>query len=395
MSEYVAFEIQAEIMKRLPVKSLVRFRSVSKPWKFLIDSSEFISGYRVHQPDPQHLLVWYKDPVDTNEKYVTFVDDEAFAQQELAPAVPVLSKFLNDLKTVGSSQGLLCFYGYYQDPSHPRFEFATEMAVLWNPSIRKSICVTVPGESLWSKFVLGFGVCPITNDPTIVKITNVDAYSTTDDDSSPMVEVFTLSRGSWRIPSNNLPKKSIQVTWSQVVIDNFIYWAAFDQYLDDDDDGQIQKNLIVSFDMTTHEFKVINLPKSLAYHGFVRVAQSVSKVRDSLAVLEYITYTDSQSESELQVCDVWIMDHSIPHMFTKLFTIEKECDSIKILGFTKRGEAMMETQDVYEEPASLVVYEPNSKYFNDTGINGERGALFVSLYMETLLLLDQSDCSVL
>ncbi|CAH1435495.1 unnamed protein product [Lactuca virosa] len=264
MSEYVAFEIQAEIIKRLPVKSLLQFRSVSKPWKSLIDSSEFISGYRVHQTDRQRLLVWYKDPVDTNEKYVTFVDDEAFAQQEVAPAVPVLSKFLNDLKMVGSSQGLLCFYGYYQDPSHPRFEFATEMAVLWNPSIRKSICVTVPGESRWSKFVLGFGVCPITNDPTIVKITNVDTYFTTDD-SSPMVEVFTLS---------------------------------------------------------------------------------------------------------------------------------KECDSIKILGFTKKDEAIMETQDDYGEPATVVVYEPSSKRFNDTGINGKHGALFVSLYMETLLLLDQLDFSV-
>ena len=83
------------------------------------------------------------------------------------------------------------------------------------------------------------------------------------------------------------------------------------------------------------------------------------------------------------------MDHSVPHMFTKLCTIEKECDSMKVLGFSKRGEAIMETQDDYEEPATVVVYEPNSKCFNDTGINGEHGALFVSLYMEILLLLTE------
>ncbi|CAI9270556.1 unnamed protein product [Lactuca saligna] len=58
-------------------------------------------------------------------------------------------------------------------------------------------------------------------------------------------------------------------------------------------------------------------------------------------------------------------------MLTKLFTIEKECDLIKILGFTKRGEDAMETQDDNEEAALVVFYEPNSKHFTGTGINGE------------------------
>ncbi|KAJ0818201.1 putative F-box domain-containing protein [Helianthus annuus] len=50
MSDNVPFEIQEEIIKRLPVKSLIRFRSVSKSWKSLIDSSNFITHYR--------LLLW-------------------------------------------------------------------------------------------------------------------------------------------------------------------------------------------------------------------------------------------------------------------------------------------------------------------------------------------------
>ncbi|MFS8020011.1 putative F-box domain-containing protein [Helianthus anomalus] len=65
MSDNIPFEIQEEIIKKLPVKSLIQFRSVSKTWKSLIDSSDFIKHYRGHM---QHLLVRYIDKVDIREK---------------------------------------------------------------------------------------------------------------------------------------------------------------------------------------------------------------------------------------------------------------------------------------------------------------------------------------
>uniref|UniRef100_A0A251U1I1 Putative F-box domain-containing protein n=1 Tax=Helianthus annuus TaxID=4232 RepID=A0A251U1I1_HELAN len=53
MSDNIPFELQSEIMKRLPAESLIRFRSVCKSWKSLIHSSDFIAGYR----GQQHLIV--------------------------------------------------------------------------------------------------------------------------------------------------------------------------------------------------------------------------------------------------------------------------------------------------------------------------------------------------
>lgn len=117
----------------------------------------------------------------------------------------------------------------------------------------------------------------------------------------------------------------------------------------------------------------------------------------------YRTYNDRKPQS-FEVCAVWIMDHALPSMFTKLFTIN-DVDinpvpnlflSQKILGFTKNGKLIMETQDdYYIEGVDLAFYEPNLEHINDIGINGKDGSLFVSSCKETLLLLNKLDCSVL
>nr|GFA54499.1 hypothetical protein [Tanacetum cinerariifolium] len=65
MSDYIPFEIQSEIMKRLPVKSLVQFRSVSKQWKSFIDCPKFIKTYHINHPNPQHHLLLQYNHVPT------------------------------------------------------------------------------------------------------------------------------------------------------------------------------------------------------------------------------------------------------------------------------------------------------------------------------------------
>ncbi|KAL4578976.1 hypothetical protein LXL04_015111 [Taraxacum kok-saghyz] len=47
------FHIQEEIIRRLPVKPLVRFRTISKVWKSLIDNSEFIVAHIIRHTQQQ------------------------------------------------------------------------------------------------------------------------------------------------------------------------------------------------------------------------------------------------------------------------------------------------------------------------------------------------------
>ncbi|KAI3776454.1 hypothetical protein L1987_46239 [Smallanthus sonchifolius] len=137
MSDDIPFDIQAEIVKRLPVKSLIQFRSVSKAWKSLIDSSDFIAHYSSQQ---QHLLVRYAHRVVDEEKYISFVDDDnSFPQQKVSLTVPLLVKMLKRCRIIGSSHGLLCLFGDYRDGRDAPMS-GTGRVVLWNLSIGKGCC---------------------------------------------------------------------------------------------------------------------------------------------------------------------------------------------------------------------------------------------------------------
>ncbi|KAL4588324.1 hypothetical protein LXL04_001208 [Taraxacum kok-saghyz] len=358
MSDQIPFYIQEEIMKRLPVKSLVQFRCVSKAWKSSIDSSEFIAAHshRRHT-QPHYLLVSYENPL-VEEDCVLFsrcyTNDDSFPQQSSVPTLPQSVKQLILPSVVGSSQGLLCLYG-----SHPNLQ--TQMAVLWNLSIRKSIAVLMPdfGVCPYTRDPIqpsiGFGVCPITNDPKIVANT-----------SSSEFMIYTLSTGKWRSLPTNLPPRRIRGLFYSVVTNRFIYWVVELKDL----------KMIMSFDLISETFELIDLPDSLASR-YLRI----SNLRDSLAIL--------QQGDDYNSSIVWIMEVGVRRSFTKLFTITTPHKNI--VGFSNNGIPIMTVDDDDSDITKLVVYETNLEHSIVLEICKLPYHFFVHSYMETLLLLGRSD----
>ncbi|KAJ0953045.1 putative F-box domain-containing protein [Helianthus annuus] len=350
----VPLEIQEEIMKRLPVRSLLQFRSLSKAWKSLIDSSDFITHYYASN-QLQHLL---KVPL----------------------AIPMLVDMYHSYRIIGISHGLLCLYGHDAVGSH--------MAVVWNPSVRKSVGVVVPNVPDMSQdtiyeVALGFWACGETSDLKIVKITYIDIWTEMDSipesmpDTIPIpsqVEVFTLSTGAWRSPysTTNLPRKSLQFdNYSQVVIDGSLYWLAMDCCTGEE---LLTCNLIISFDMISEEFKQVSLPHSLAHRIYLGDLH-LSKLRNSLVVLQQDV--------------VWIMEDAVQNSFTKLYAICIPDQSVRttVVGFRMTGEP------VIEYVATMVGDSSSSNLFNNVEISGML-SFYVYAYTETLLLLDQPDSTI-
>ncbi|XP_076917671.1 putative F-box protein At3g10430 [Bidens hawaiensis] len=358
------FDILVEIVGRLPVKSLLRFRSVSEQWKQLIDSHYFVHRYCGQQ---QHLIVSYYDSVDFEQKYVSIVE-KIILPLTLPPLVNSSKcKYYN---IIGSSYGLLCLYGNYRKGCCCGPISGTARALLWNPSIRKVVNVVVPdaGDGFDYQTILGFGVLSMTADPMIIKITHIHAERDGLETIPMQIQVFTLSRGAWRNPYGNLPPESIKFRNVRVVIDEVMYWLAYDKIA----------NFIMSFDMTTEDFRQLNLPHSLAH--FPKYSLSMCNLRESLVLLE---------QHGIEATSVWMMKDGIPTSFTKLYTV-----NASVHGFRNSGGESIILIAKNDSPmipvGSFAIYEPYSKQIDNLGVIVAAPSL-VFPYIETLLLLDQPD----
>ncbi|GKC76834.1 putative F-box domain-containing protein, partial [Tanacetum coccineum] len=289
MSDNIPFEIQEEIMKRVPIKPLLQVRSVSKAWKSLIDSSEFIAAYQ-HTDLQHHILV--RDDFEHN--YVSVADDDTFPNQKVILTVPTSVTQIYDPEILGSSQGLFCLSDCSGKPS----DFGTRTAVIWNPTIKKSISVDVPilfGNKKYNTYV-GFGVCPRTLDPMLVNISIgywwEEVNSTTD--TTWRVKVFRLSSGTWKSLSINLPRRLIEVHVNQ-------------------------RN---------------TLPDNLAFNLDMRLY--LCKFRESLVVIHY------EFNVEKTDWDVWMMENGDPESFRKIHTIKSDNDDsiVSVFGSRMSGEPL-------------------------------------------------------
>nr|GEX06400.1 hypothetical protein [Tanacetum cinerariifolium] len=317
-----------------------------------VPSADWRCKHRVPQrltsTRPQRVFIRYQDSPESEHKFISIIDDDTFPQNKFALPCPFAFEQFDKLRFVGSSKGLFCFHGEYPEPGGLFPNTINQMAVIWNPSIKKSIAVHVP---------------------------------------------FTLDiYGVWKTPRGNLPRKSIQFRWDCVSLelDGMIYWNAYDRI---NNRGLGDYNLIMSFDMENEEFTEVNLPHDLANCSDL----SISKLRGSLVVLQWCQVAGKP------VYGMWMMDHGDLISFTKLFNINIPCASAtSVLGFKKNGELILKKEiddcdklvDYCDKLATLEVYEPRSEHTNALGICGAHLSLSVSFYTETLILLDQSDGSI-
>ncbi|MFS8015813.1 putative F-box associated interaction domain-containing protein [Helianthus anomalus] len=192
------------------------------------------------------------------------------------------------------------------------------------------------------------------------------------------VEVFTLSTRVWRgLSSSNFPCNLVRCYGSQVYVDGVLYWLASDKV-----NGILRGFImIVSFDLTSEEFRQVYFPDNLAPQPFGKF--SMYKLRETLAVIEPCV------EDSNLVHHVWMMEKDdVTRSFKKLYTISNHSPDVSIVGvcgFRKTGEALIELETHPGSTKILAAYDPYSKAITNLGINGRNFSLYS--YMETLVLL--------
>ncbi|KAI8537931.1 hypothetical protein RHMOL_Rhmol09G0062500 [Rhododendron molle] len=196
---HIPHEIIFDILSRLPVKSLLRFRSVCKPWLSLISNPQFAKthlgtkSYQGGDDDDDfthHRLVLITHPshnVTGLKTYSLETLRSVLESQQWESAVD-LDYLFNDLDqyvvVVGSCNGLICV------------ATRTGTIYLLNPSTRKSKRLPDSGikRPRHSRDLYGFGFDESNDDYKVVLI----SHSGGGVSAKRNVMVYTLRTDSWR-----------------------------------------------------------------------------------------------------------------------------------------------------------------------------------------------------
>ena len=182
-------EIVLEILARLPVKSVLRFRCVCKSWCSYITDPNFISTHLNHNHhDHHHDYVIHRPKSKSissrsNLQVCTLALDRTF---ETISEFRIPFTFQSGYpRLVGSCNGILCFTDCVTSKSKDVY--------LWNPSIRKFKRLPDTCLTQLQTLVLGFGYDSQNNDYKVVRISLSTAKR-----PKPDVEVYSLSSDSWK-----------------------------------------------------------------------------------------------------------------------------------------------------------------------------------------------------
>ncbi|XP_021724335.1 putative F-box protein At3g47150 [Chenopodium quinoa] len=192
MDMHLPEELLVNILIRLPVKLLLRFRRVCKSWCSLISHSDFILSHLHHNQVAQNYNVLLrKYTLDyEHDFYSLHSDNEEFNQ------IQTLDFPIDYFTFAGSVNGLICLWDRNLATTY-------KTVILWNPALKK--CITLPElrlnlsiERVKSSSCFGFGYDVSSNDYKVVMLIT---YRSMIDDYSPdeiATAVFSRSRKSWK-----------------------------------------------------------------------------------------------------------------------------------------------------------------------------------------------------
>ncbi|KAF3959519.1 hypothetical protein CMV_015679 [Castanea mollissima] len=367
---HLPYDIVLNIMERLPVKSVMRFRCVSKSMDSSITTHDFISahlnninknhdhenGYVIHMPswEASHPLSSSPHP-DTPVCTVAF--DRTFDRISEV-RIPFDFDF-KGAQIVGSCNGLLCL------------ATLDNVIYLWNPSIRKfkRLPDTCLGKLKSVSVRLGFAYRSENDDYKVVRISTFTTLI-------HEVEVYTSSSDSWRRVGNSSTDKFVFCYKNLLVpaplVSGALHWMAFMV------EGQAigPRRSIMSFDVNTETFRKLALP------NYTGSSYCISLFKGKLA---FITHDKHGSQYS-----IWVMkNYAVVESWNKLFVVPFQ-RAAYCHAFTEYGSLLVSysylNDLVWSQGFKIVLIDAETLHEKkDPDIQCPS---YVATFMESLVLLD-------
>ncbi|XVF69225.1 hypothetical protein PTKIN_Ptkin11bG0063900 [Pterospermum kingtungense] len=351
--------VAMDILSKLPVNALTRFRNVCKSWCSSFHTSHFITQHHQNNlKNNNHFNLFLKHvPGDTHGdgpihqfSALSIEKGQNFLLKENIH-FPLFEKSRYALPSVsGSCNGLLCLC-------------FTDKAILWNPSTREF--KTLPPSPLQNLpnlppapfFGLELGFDSKTDDYKVVRFFLNCVVSW-----NYQVELYSLKSDSWK--GITLPKaipSGSSSGLSSCCINGFWYWHAADTGL--------LYSAILSLDMANEKF--YTLPSPEFGGSFQKYAVQVLEFNGSLGVIFHSRRGIEKS------FDIWVM---MSGSWTKQFSVESVSGVEWPLGFWKNGELFLAGSN-----NELLLFDPASKELKNLGIHAHRNAFQLITYVENLV----------
>ncbi|KAJ4883550.1 F-box protein [Raphanus sativus] len=226
------------ILEHVPVKPLLRFKSVSKKWKLTMDSPRFMERHLIRRKQlrgPDVLIFSISPEEEDIEQGRIFVLGSSIARTVWLPIT-------GNMYCYGSCDGLVCTFSMCA-PS-----VVANPATGWYHSLTLSNYQTYMRQG-WTHFPihwLGFGRDKIRGTFKPVWLYNSSGFEPRQDKAVvTYCEVFDFSTNAWRyvVPSSPYP---ISACHKPVHLDGTLYWFT-----------ECDESMVLSFDLHTETFQVI------------------------------------------------------------------------------------------------------------------------------------------
>ncbi|XP_060191162.1 F-box/kelch-repeat protein At3g06240-like [Lycium barbarum] len=337
-------DVMIDISKRLPAKSLIRFKCVSKSWCTMINSPDFISIHYNYDSLSNHFIFRKRylkikkstESIYYNGKNMLSLHSNNESFECIAPNIEYLDNYIG-VDIAGPCNGIVCFASY-------------RGIILYNPTLREfwelPSSILPPPPHLYPSnklnycmsMTIGIGFDPQMNDYMVVRVLDsCYEYEFEDFDNCDKykhiskVKFYNLSTNYWR-ELENLEYKTDSSLCSHVLFNRAYDWHGYLKSYD---------SCIVSFNFSTKKFQKLPFPDGLVNEG----RQSLFVLNQTLAL---ICFTENYLRDVLlhQSIDIWVMKkYGVRESWIKEFTVGPMLIKAPLSVWKKDTELMIKSED--------------------------------------------------
>ncbi|CAK9144929.1 unnamed protein product [Ilex paraguariensis] len=332
-------DVVIEILSRLPVKSLLRFKCVCKHWYTRTKKPSFIREHFNQENNQARLLVHHYD-FDTDTYVVALFPDKTLKGM---PSIHEEIDYLHippAMETgIGSIDGLFFLHNGLDD----------NMA-LWNPATREFRLLPAPHSilppyfsTIWHTF--GYGLDNLANIYKFIWIRSFWDEQMDNPYPSFVVAIYTLGSDSWRyLDPLELPNRAIHSSLCATYVNGAYYWLS-------SENGE--NHSVLSLNMTSEVFREIQGPDH-------RKKTWVNLTLYNNGIALFLCQTDMVLQF---IIDIWVMKEE--GCWTKLLIVKPFPEILRPLGFWKSEDLLLESGCL-----ELVLYNHDTKETTGLGIYG-------------------------